>query len=225
MDTAAGIVRIAGISRDRVRTIVADPHPIAATGLASCLSDNGFDVCGVVGDVLSLNSLVELARPALVVMETDLHDHRESLAAITTLVMRYSSRILAFTADISGKGVHSALESGCLGVVPRTASVADLLAGARAVAAGERHVHPLAIAAVLRASRSETWDHTRPALTAREFSVLSLIADGCSNGAIASRLGLSSATIKTHVERILRRLSADDRAHAVATAMRLGLLH
>ncbi|MCU1398091.1 MAG: DNA-binding response regulator [Acidimicrobiales bacterium] len=225
MRAAATVLRTAGATRDRVRTVVADPHPIAASGLVGCLAENGFDVCGVVGDVHSLNALVELARPALIVMETDLGDRQESLAAITTLVVRYSSRILAFNADISGKGVHSALESGCLGVVPRAAPVADLLAGARAVAAGESHVHPLAMAAVLRATRSDTWDRTRPVLTAREFSVLALIAEGCSNGAVASRLGLSSATVKTHVERILRRLSADDRAHAVAIAMRLGLLH
>jgi DNA-binding NarL/FixJ family response regulator len=44
------------------------------------------------------------------------------------------------------------------------------------------------------------------------------------NAVIATRLGITPATVKTHVERLLRKLGASDRAHAVANAMRMGML-
>lgn len=208
----------------RIKTVVADAHPIAAIGAQRCLEEHGFDVCSIVGDVRSLHSVVELSRPGLIVIETTIGEHRDTLGAVADLVERHSCRILAITTDISLTPVRALLESGSLGVVPRTVSADALVAAARAVAAGEQHIHPHIVAGMIDAMRGRNMKDEHPVLTVRELDVLTLIADGCSNVAIAARLGLSVATIKTHVERLLRRLSVADRAQAVATAMRLGVL-
>ncbi|GEM_PF-4381902 len=61
-------------------------------------------------------------------------------------------------------------------------------------------------------------------LTGREREVLSLVAEGCSNKAIAGQLGISERTVKSHLTYIMAKLRVSDRTHAVVTAIRLGLL-
>jgi two-component system nitrate/nitrite response regulator NarL len=216
--------RPANESTDRIRTVIADSHPVVALGIERCLTTNGFDVSGIVSDTHSLTSLVELARPTLIVMETTVENRSDQLSAAIGFVQRYGSRVLAFTADISPVSVHAALDSGCLGVVPRTASIESLLVGARAVAAGRQHVHPLALTAMLQGNQVAIAGVDRLKLSAREFGVLSLVGEGLTNSVIAERLGIAPSTVKTHVERLLRKLAARDRAHAVRNAMRLGMI-
>lgn len=64
----------------------------------------------------------------------------------------------------------------------------------------------------------------RPALTHREQEILSLLADGLGNKQIAARLGISTSTVKTHLELLYEKLDAASRTEAVAAAIRLGLL-
>jgi DNA-binding NarL/FixJ family response regulator len=65
----------------------------------------------------------------------------------------------------------------------------------------------------------------RMALTLRETEVLELVARGLGNAEIAEQLGTASGTIKIHVQNILEKLAAEDRTHAVAIAIRRGILH
>ena len=64
----------------------------------------------------------------------------------------------------------------------------------------------------------------RPRLSEREQEVLELLAEGLGTGAIAGRLYMSESTAKTHIARIYQKLGATNRAQALVTAMRLGLL-
>lgn len=61
-------------------------------------------------------------------------------------------------------------------------------------------------------------------LSAREITVIRLVADGCSNKMIGDRLGLSALTVKSHLARVARKLNTGDRAAMVATAIRSGLI-
>ena len=212
------------IGTERIRTVIADSQPLLALGIERCLTTNGFDVSGIVNDTHSLTSLVELARPELIIMETTVENRSDQLSAAIGFVQRYGSRVLAFTSDVSSAGVHAALETGCLGVVPRSATIESFLAAARAVAAGRQHVHPLALTAMLQGEPVTIAGADRLKLSAREFGVLSLVGEGLSNSVIAERLGIAPSTVKTHVERLLRKLAARDRAHAVRNAMRLGMI-
>lgn len=64
----------------------------------------------------------------------------------------------------------------------------------------------------------------RPVLTDREREIVSLLADGLGNKQIAARLGISTSTVKTHLELLYEKLDAQSRTEAVAAAIRLGLL-
>ncbi|BCJ64249.1 helix-turn-helix transcriptional regulator [Polymorphospora rubra] len=102
---------------------------------------------------------------------------------------------------------------------PRANALMPLLA--RRAANGGDHY---ASRAAIPTQRCNTAEPARGRLTDREVQVVRLIADGRSNLQIARDLNLSSETVKTHVRRILRKLQADDRAHAVANAFRAKLL-
>jgi DNA-binding CsgD family transcriptional regulator len=94
-----------------------------------------------------------------------------------------------------------------------SAPLPGLRSAFQAIAAERAHERALA----LRRTRASL-------LTERESEVLALIASGLTNDEIADYLGLSSATVKSHIHGLLRRLGATTRAHAVGIAMRRGLI-
>jgi len=77
------------------------------------------------------------------------------------------------------------------------------------------------VRALLSEQRKE--DHAA-LLSEREVEILRLIASGCSNKQVAERLYISLSTVKTHLDDVYRKLGVADRAHAVAVALRLGIL-
>lgn len=119
------------------------------------------------------------------------------------------------------------LKAGASGVLPRSATIAELLLALDAVARGfailPRDVRPLDIAPhrIPDGAAPPLRDY---ALTARELEVLRLLAEGASNKIIARRLGISFHTAKFHVASIAAKLDATGRTDAVAQAVRLGLI-
>jgi DNA-binding NarL/FixJ family response regulator len=81
--------------------------------------------------------------------------------------------------------------------------------------------HPARVRAASRRLRGEPFVE---AVSSREIEVLQLIANGLGNREIARVLFVSDETVKTHVQRVLRKLNANGRAHAVAIAIRHGLI-
>jgi DNA-binding NarL/FixJ family response regulator len=114
--------------------------------------------------------------------------------------------------------VLDAMRAGAAGYLLKDAQPAELLAAIRSAHAGGAPLHPAAAARVVGELR-------RPAaaaveLTARERDVLTLIARGLPNKAIAQRLSLSEKTVKAHVSAILRKLDVTDRTQAALRAVR-----
>ena len=110
-----------------------------------------------------------------------------------------------------------ALKAGARGYVLKGHVHKALLETIRAVHAGEKRVAPEAAAALADHAGEEE-------LTAREITVLQLIALGNSNKEIAAQLRISDETVKSHVTNILEKLGANDRTHAVTTALRRGII-
>lgn len=118
------------------------------------------------------------------------------------------------------------LRAGLRGLLPRDATEPEIAAAIDALAAGLVVLHPAATRAAgarpaLRASPEEA----RPEpLTPRELEVLTMLAEGLGNRAIARSLGISVHTVKFHVAAVLDKLGARSRAEAVAVGLRRGLL-
>ena len=109
--------------------------------------------------------------------------------------------------------------SSAFDVVDVGASAKDVSAAAEMVITARERWQPTRIAAP--AARDTT---TAPPLTQREHQILELLADGLGNKQIAARLGITTNTVKTHLELLFDKLDVSSRAEAVATAAREGLL-
>ena len=119
--------------------------------------------------------------------------------------------------------VYAALVDGAAGYLTKDADARELCDAITAVARGRTVLAPELQAGVAAEIRLRA-DRDRPLMTGRERETLKLTAEGLSAPAIARRLHLSPATVKTHLQHIYEKLGVSDRAAAVAEAMRRGLL-
>ncbi|MGB9281422.1 MAG: response regulator transcription factor [Pseudonocardiaceae bacterium] len=145
------------------------------------------------------------------------------------------SRVLVLTTFDFDEYAHAALRAGASGFLLKDARPEELLAGIRCVAAGDAVIAPALTRRLLDAyahhlpSRPQSHDpHDNPrlrTLTEREREILLAIGQGQTNAEIAQHLVLSESTVKTHVGRVLAKISARDRIQAVIIAYDLGLTH
>ncbi|MEV6317888.1 response regulator transcription factor [Streptomyces sp. NPDC051776] len=139
------------------------------------------------------------------------------------------TRVLILTTFDLDEYVFEALRAGASGFLLKDASARQLADAVRVVAAGEALLAPTVTRRLLSeftrlgAPKAPRMDRIE-ALTERETEVLALIAQGLSNGEIAMRLIVSEATVKTHVSRILVKLSLRDRTQAAVFAYEIGLV-
>ena len=122
-----------------------------------------------------------------------------------------------------------ALSTGASAILPRTANRTEIVTAIRAVANGLVLVQRQLFATVLNAQspsseQLNTSNDGNAQLTPRELEVLTAMADGATNKAIARRLGISFHTVKFHVAAILEKLDADTRTEAVMKAAQLGIV-
>jgi DNA-binding NarL/FixJ family response regulator len=139
------------------------------------------------------------------------------------------SRVLVLTTFDQDEIVYDAMKAGASGFLLKTAPPARLADAVRTVAAGEALLAPtitrrLIEQHVRRPPPGQTTPPELAELTDREREVLRLIARGLSNTEITAELVVSEATVKTHVNRILRKLDLRDRVQAVVLAYETGLV-
>jgi DNA-binding NarL/FixJ family response regulator len=211
-------------SESRLRVLVADDQVVAARGTSWYLDALEMEVVAMVDDPRQIAAAFVLHRPDVVVFEIAMGQRGVAVAEMAALLTAEPAcAVLVFTSDLSPLVVSQAMSCGCLGIVPKTSSMAAFGAAVRATAGGEQHLHPRAIAALLASRSTAQVDGTRQ-LSARELSILERIAEGSTNNEIAVELGISIDTVKTHVARILDKMRARDRTQAVSRALRSGLL-
>ncbi len=143
----------------------------------------------------------------------------DAVESARTLAERTPVLVVLWSEEQAG----DALAAGARGILMRDALRDHLATALRAVADGLIVVDPALSDDVLRPARHADAPLVEP-LTPREGEVLSLLAEGLGNRAIAARLGISEHTAKFHVNAILGKLGAQSRAEAVAIGARLGLI-
>lgn len=205
-----------------IRVVVADDHPIVRAGLVGLLdAADGIDVVGAASDGVEVVDLVEKERPDVVLMDMRMprRDGDEATAMLRESVP--ATRVIVLTTYESDDVIMRAIAAGASGYLLKAAPEAELIAGIRAVAAGEVALAP-SVARVLvgQAGRAPKV----PTLTPREVEVLSHVAEGLSNREIGVRLHLGEATVKTHLLKAFTKLDVADRTRAVTRAMELGIL-
>jgi DNA-binding NarL/FixJ family response regulator len=140
------------------------------------------------------------------------------------------TEIVVLTTHADEDSILDALRAGARGYLTKDAGIAEISRAVQAAAAHQAVLDPVAQSALIqaasagaRAAPSSTPAGLPAELTPREAEVLSLIANGLSNGEIASTLFVSEATVKTHINHVFAKIGARDRAQAVHYAYTHGL--
>jgi DNA-binding NarL/FixJ family response regulator len=208
----------------QIRVLVADDHPIVRSGIVALLADAA-DL-EVVAEVADGDDAVTAAldlRPDLVLMDLRMPRMDGDRATALILASAPEIRIIVLTTYESDESILRAIEAGASGYLLKAAPQEEILAGIRSVARGEVALSP-AIATLLVRRVKTPAAATSVTLSDREKQVLTLVAAGQSNPAIARELFVSEATVKTHLLHTFSKLGVNDRTRAVTLAMELGLL-
>jgi DNA-binding NarL/FixJ family response regulator len=203
-----------------IRVLVADDHPVVRGGIVALLT--AADDIEVVGEAVDGQDAVEKAlalEPQLVLMDLRMPRLDGDEATAKILAAKPGIRVVVLTTYESDASILTAIEAGASGYLLKAAPQEEILAGIRSVARGEVALAPSIAALLVRRVKT-------PAVTlsARETEVLGLVAQGLSNPAIAKKLYLGEATVKTHLLHAFEKLDVNDRTRAVTKAMELGLL-
>jgi DNA-binding NarL/FixJ family response regulator len=210
-----------------IRVAVVDDLALVRAGFEMLLeSAPDLEVVGTAADGAEAIDLVVRTQPDVVLMDIRMPvmDGLEASRRILADERCVDVRILILTTFDLDEYVYAALQAGASGFMLKDSPPADLLAGVRLVSAGEALLSPaitrhLIEAFLQRPTDTPQTDGARlDALTDRERDVLALVAKGLSNAEIGSRLYISTATVKTHVARILTKLDARDRAQLIVIA-------
>jgi two-component system, NarL family, nitrate/nitrite response regulator NarL len=208
----------------RVRVFVADDHPMYREGLVRAIKERpDLELVGESAD--GRDALPEIRRltPDVAVLDVRMPGLTgpEVLNAIAR--ERIATRVVFLSAHVDSDLVYRAVALGAAAYLPKEADRATIFDAVVAVARGRTVLSPeiqSGLAAQIQLRETEN----RPVLSPREQQVLRLIAEGRSAPAIARQLHLSPSTVKTHLQSLYEKLGVSDRAAAVASAMRAGLL-
>jgi DNA-binding NarL/FixJ family response regulator len=205
---------------ERIAVYVHADDPISQAGVASQLRPRP--------EIRVLDAAeADTATVALVVSDRV----TERTVQLLRSLQRVGSRLVLVVAEIDDMGLVRAVEAGIAGLVRRDEATPErLLAVIRTAAAGEGAVPPdllgRLLAQVGRLQRQVLWPRglTFAELAEREIEVLRLVADGLDTAEIAVKLSYSQRTVKNVLHDITSRLHLRNRSHAVAYALRQGLI-
>lgn len=213
---------------ETIRVFLVDDHAVVRAGLATYLdTEDGMTVIGEAGDGReAVNRLAVLANsdelPDVVLLDM-LMPVMDGIATTAEIKRRWPVvEVVAVTSFLEEERIRAALEAGATGYLLKDADASDVADAIRAAVDGEVHLDPAAakaLTASLRAPKSAAED-----LTPRERDVVVLIAEGGTNRQIATRLGVTERTARTHVSNILGKLGLASRTQAAMWAVHHGLV-
>ena len=212
-----------------IRLVVADDDVLVRSGLSLIFDgEKDLTVVGQAGSGREALAVVEQTRPDVVIMDVRMPD-MDGIEATDAIVTRYPQgpRVLVLTTFEDSDYLYRTLRAGASGFLLKRARPEELVHGVRVVAAGTSLVLPDLTRRLIAEHQPRTAARgaaALPQLTEREADVLGLVVAGLSNAEIATRLYLSTETIKTHLSRLLVKLNARDRTQAVIVAYETGFV-
>ena len=203
------------------RVILVDDHELIREGLRRAFERQGFfEVVGAAGTLREARQLFESQVPDVVVTDVRLPDGTGLDLVCDFRQKRPDVGIVVLTMFAGDETLFAALQSGASAFVSKDAPSAEVVAAARQAALSPGSFTAKNFSAAMRRRREDR----SPALTEREQDVLRLLSDGLSVSVIAENLYISPSTAKTHIAKIYEKLGVANRAQALVTAIRNGLL-
>ncbi|MEH6780309.1 MAG: response regulator transcription factor [Rhodoglobus sp.] len=214
-----------------IRVVVADDQQLIRAGFRSLLNaEDGIEVVGEAATGTEVIEVVRCERPDVVLMDIRMPEGdglwaTEQIATYPDLV---DTRIVVVTTFELDEYVARAIRAGASGFLVKDTEPIELIRAVRVVASGDALLSPGVTKRLLeqfaRGSQVAVDDSILSAITDREREVLALVGQGLTNSEIGTKLFLSPLTAKTHVSRIMSKLTARDRVQLVVIAYETGLV-
>jgi DNA-binding NarL/FixJ family response regulator len=215
---------------DAIRVLVVDDHAVVRRGLLAFLeSEPDLEVVGDAdGGTQALELLGQLQSdghsPDVVVMDLQMAPP-DGIESTREIRARFRDvEVVALTSFGEEDRVHAALEAGAAGYLLKDADADEVAEAIRAAHRGELQLDPAVARGLMSRLRKAPADDPMAALTPRELDVLRLVGAGEANKQIASQLGITERTARTHVSNILGKLHLSSRTQAALWAVREGLV-
>ena len=198
--------------------LVVDDHALLRTGVANIINqESDLRVIAEASNGLEAVQAFERYRPDVTLLDLRM-PVMEGVEAVRQIRERDPhAKVIVLTTYDTDEDISRALKAGAKAYVLKDIAADALIACIHDVLAGKTYLAPSAAAKLAEGV-------TRVQLTPRELSTLRLLADGKSNKEIASRLGISERTVKTHLGHLFEKLGATSRTEAVKIATRRGLV-
>ncbi|GIM96540.1 response regulator [Paractinoplanes toevensis] len=216
-----------------IRVLLADDQALLRATFRLLLeAEEDIEVVGEAATGAEAVALARSARAEVILMDIRMPgmDGIEATRRITGDEDLAGVRVLVLTTFDSDDLVVAALRAGASGFLGKGVDPGDLLAAVRVIAAGESLLSPSATTALIERFLAQpdpgtvAVAATLAELTGREREITALVGAGLANNEIADRLGISTATAKTHVNRAMMKTGARDRAQLVVFAYENGLV-
>jgi DNA-binding NarL/FixJ family response regulator len=201
-----------------IRVLIVDDHPLFREGLAALLHDEADIV--LVGEAAEGREALErfrTLRPDVTLMDLQMPG-LSGIEAMQLIRREFpDARFIVLTTYSRDAQVMRALQAGAAGYLVKSTLRKDLLNSIRTVHLGGKSISAEAAAGLARHVLEKE-------LTDRELEILKRVAAGTSNKEIATSLGLTEPTVKSHLKNVMAKLGANDRTHAVMIAIKRGLM-
>lgn len=209
------------MTSDNITILLVDDHELIRSGLGAVLDlEPDMTVVGTAGSVSEAIAAYDSLQPMVVVADLQLQDGTGLDIVRTIRKKSDTTGLIVLTMHSGDDQIFAAMQAGASGFVGKDAPATEVIKAARHAAVSPKaFVCAGLVGAMMRRRSGEV-----TALTEREHDVLLLLAEGLNAAAIGAKLYLSESTTKSHIARIYQKLGAANRAQALVTAMRIGLL-
>jgi DNA-binding NarL/FixJ family response regulator len=212
-----------------IRVLLVEDHPFFAHAVEQYLTQSGVEI---VGSAQTKAEAVLLARdrsPDVLLMDYHLPD---GTGAETAAIVRADSPrtvVVMLTGDETEDAMLDAVEAGASGFLSKGERPEIVRDAVERASRGEMLIDGAVLARLVatrhaRAAAAETRKRAIETLTRREREVLALLAQGADNAAIATKLSVAIATVRTYVQSVIEKLGAHSKLEAVVRASELGVI-
>ncbi len=206
-----------------ITVLIVEDHQVVADGLSALLNDQpDMTVVGSAASVSESLTRAQELEPEVVLIDFRLSDGTGADAGIGIRQVRPDAKLIFLTREDSDAARFAAVEAGAAAFIHKSRAAAEVVDAIRTVASGGTLFTPRTIASLL--NRRRQMDAQLESLTPREKEVLRLMAEGVASREIASRLGISYTTVRTHIRSLGSKLGVHSKLEAIVKARELALI-